>query len=149
MAVGGTTDTNIRLESESMYKSNLNIDKFRDMFVIKTYVENGDSTASIRNTYFLDFNNEFLDTYRVYLNANCNLLQFKPRWKYRPNYLSYDIYGSQIFSYILLYINDKTTALDFDMDYVKVPTMDALKQLAVDNQRLYPDRSVIKSLSYS
>lgn len=149
MAIGRTPDTNIRMESDELYKSTLNADKFRDTFVIRTYIENGDSTASMGNTYFLDFNNEFLDTYKIYLNANCDLIQFRPRWKCRPNYLSYDMYGTQIFAYILLYINDKTSALDFDMDYVKVPTKAALRELTVANQRLYPDRSKVKTLSYS
>lgn len=149
MSNGSTPSTNILIDSSNQYKSNLNSDNYRYMFKTKAYVEMENSTIKKSDVVFIDFNNEFLDINRSFILSQCEIKEFQPRWQYRPNYLSYDIYGSQMFSYLLMYINDVTTVLDFSFDYVKVPTMSCIKELTISNQRLYPDRNVIKDTNFA
>ena len=140
---------NIKVEAENNYRSNLNTDNFRDMYRIKAYTEYANNVIKQDVTVFLDINNEFLDTYKNFILSNCEIKEFQPRWQYKPNYLSYDMYGTQSHAYILMYINDVTSILDFDFDYVKVPTSKCISDLIVNNQRLYPDRNLIKEISFA
>lgn len=149
MSNSNSPSMNISVDAERNYLSNLNSDNLRYMFQLEAYVEYANNTIKKSNMVFLDFNNEFLDINRNFILSQCVIKEFRPRWSYRPNYLSYDMYGSQIFSYLLMYINDITTVLDFKLDYVKVPTTSCLKELAISNQRLYPDRNTVKSINFA
>lgn len=149
MSNSSNPNMNIVVDSARQYKSNLNSDNYRDLFRITAYVEYENSTIRPTNIVFLDFNNEFLDTNRSFILSQCVIKEFQPRWTYRPNYLSYDMYGSQIFTYLLMYINDTSSVLDFKFDYVKVPTTGCIKDLAISNQRLYPDRNIIKDIKFA
>lgn len=149
MTIGTSPKTNINIESNDDYRSMYNCDSFRDSYKIKTYVEYADSRININETVFLDFNDLFLNMNRHFLLARCDIKEFIPRWQFRPNYLSYDMYGTLSFSYLLLFINDVVSILDFDFDYVKVPRSSAIKELIISNQRLFPDRNVIKSIEFA
>lgn len=149
MSNSSNPNMNIVVDSTRQYKSNLNSDNYRDLFKVNTYVEYENSTIKPTNIVFLDFNNEFLDINRAFILSQCIIKEFQPRWTYRPNYLSYDMYGSQLFSYLLMYINDISSVLDFKFDYVKVPTTGCIKDLAISNQRLYSDRNTIKDIKFA
>jgi len=148
MPRGLSQHTNVIIESDINYRAMYNMDTFRDMFRLKTFVEYADSSVKSSDVVFLDFNDLFLDTHKLFLASRCEIKEFQSRWQYRPNYLSYDIYGTQSFAYLLLYMNDVVSVLDFTFDYVKVPMMSAIKELIISNQRLFPDRSVVKDVQF-
>lgn len=143
-----TQSTNISIEADTQYRSMFNIDNFKDTYKIKTFIEYADSKISQGETVFLDFNDMFIDTNRLFLLSRCEIKEFQPRWQYRPNYLSHDVYGTQSFSYLLLLINDVISNLDFSFDYVKVPSLSSIKELIINNQRLHPDRPIIKKIEF-
>lgn len=148
MKRGQTIYTNIELEAETNFKSLFNNDRFKDIFSIKTKVIYEDNLIKTEKITFIDLNNYFLNENRFYLLANSDILEFKTRWKYRPNYLSYDIYGTQSFAPILLFINDVISVLDFDFDYVKAPRLSALKTIIINNQKFYPNKDKIKDIEF-
>ena len=62
------------------------------------------------------------DKYRFYILQNSKIEKMTTRYKYRPDYLSYDQYGTTNWWQLLLYINDIPTIQEFDRDKVLVPT---------------------------
>ena len=48
------------------------------------------------------------------------------KYKYRPNLLSYDLYGSPELFFIILFINDMTTKKEFDREKIKIIDKDNL-----------------------
>lgn len=148
MPKGVTKDTNIGIESKSNYRSMHNLDTFRDSYRIKAFVEKEGSVLKREEIIFLDINDHFMEQNRFFLLSRCVILEFQPRWVNRPNYLSYDQYGTQSFSYLLLVLNNCISALDFNFDYVKVPTIAAIKELVISNQRHYPNRDQIKDVQF-
>ena len=148
MPRGKTSNTNIEIETYDQYKSLFNMDSMKDLYRIKANVEVEDGRVQTKEIVFLDFNDQFLDVNRHFLLANSEIKEFQPRWQYKPNYLSYDMYQTLSFSYLLLYINNCISVLDFKFDYVKVPRSSAIKELIISNQRLYPDRTIIKDVVF-
>jgi hypothetical protein len=149
MPRGRTVDTNISLEAKRNYKSLYNFDTFKDVYKIKAVVELDGGRISARPVVFVDLNTPFMEMYKHYLLARSDIVEFIPRWTNRPNYLSYDKYETTAFAPLLLFLNNKITALDFDFDYVVVPRLSAIKELIISNQRLYPDRTKIKDIKFS
>jgi hypothetical protein len=149
MPRGRTTDTNISLEAKRNYKSLYNFDTFKDAYKIKAVVELENGRISARPIIFVDLNMPFMEMHKHYLLARSDIIEFTPRWINRPNYLSYDMYGTTSFAPLLLFLNNKISFLDFDFDYVVVPRISAIKELIISNQRLYPDRTKIKDIKFS
>lgn len=148
MAKGSSGDTNIAIESEYNYTSTNNCDMFRDTFKFKVLIEKENGVISKENMFFLDLNNPFLEMNKHFLLARCDIKEFQPRWFRRPNYLSYDEYGTTAFAYLLQFVNDCVTILDFDFEYVRVPKMSAIKDLIINNLILHPDRNEIKDIEF-
>ena len=74
--------------------------------------------------------------------------EFQERWKYRPNYLSYDEYGTTNLGYLLQFVNDCVTNLDFNFEYVRIPKRSAIKDLIVNNIVMYPHRNRVKDVRF-
>lgn len=66
------------------------------------------------------------EKHRFTLLKNSTIKQMTPRWKYRPDYLSYDEYGTTAWWQLLLWINNVKSLEYFTIDTVIVPTIDAL-----------------------
>lgn len=148
MAKGASANTNIEIESDLGYKSTNNCDTFRDTFSLKVYVEDVDGKVSTKEVLFLDLNNPFLEMNKHFLLARCEIKEFQPRWQRRPQYLSYDEYGTTAFGYLLQFVNDCVSMVDFDFEYVRVPKKSAIKELIVNNITLYPDRNRVKEIRF-
>ena len=67
-----------------------------------------------------------------YLVSNSVLIQFNPKYKMRPDYLSFDEYGTVTLAYLLMYINSVYAIEDFDLDSVIVPSMEAIVNICKD-----------------
>lgn len=80
------------------------------------------------NDYFT-FPSPSLDTINknlYYLLKNSTEKEFEQKYRYRPDYLSYDEYGTTILWQLLLYVNNVFSTEDFDLQTVIVPTLDAI-----------------------
>lgn len=79
---------------------------------------------------------------------NSQKVSFKPRWQQRPDYVSYDYYGTTIYWPVILYINRKDSIEDFqNIDYIYVPSEDYIYRLASDRVIDTEDLNVVEELS--
>lgn len=67
-----------------------------------------------------------------FLVANSVLVEFEPKYKMRPDYLSYDEYGTVILAYMLMYVNSVYCIEDFDLDSVIIPSLEAVVTICKD-----------------
>lgn len=64
------------------------------------------------------------------LVATSDLVPFKPRWEYRPDYVSYDFYETTIFWYIILFVNSVDRIERFrGFDKIFVPNRNTISDL--------------------
>lgn len=73
-----------------------------------------------------------LDKHLFYLLRNSVEKEFLPKYKFKPDYLSYDEYGTVALEYILMYVNDVACAEEFDLQSVVIPTLAAIIDIAQD-----------------
>ena len=69
------------------------------------------------------------ENHRFMLLANSRIEQMTPRWRYRPDYLSYDKYGTTAWWQLLMWLNDIKSIEYFTTDTVIVPTKDAVANI--------------------
>jgi len=67
--------------------------------------------------------------YYPYLKVNSDYKPLDAKYKYKPDYLSYDEYGTYKFWELILFMNDCYVSEDFDMQYVYVPKYEAIYEL--------------------
>ena len=70
-----------------------------------------------------------LDKYRFYILENCSKKRVDRKYFYRPDYLSYDEYGTTNWWYLILYINDIPTLQDFTREDILLPNVDCVSKL--------------------
>jgi hypothetical protein len=75
-----------------------------------------------------------------YLLRNSVLVEFDPKYKYRPDYMSYDEYGTVSLSYLLMYINSVDCIEDFDLNSVIIPSLSSIVDICKDK---FPKLDVI------
>jgi len=115
----------IDTEAISNLQSPLDIEKFGRRFRTK-------------NGYFSfpDPNLETIDKHLFFLLRNSEEKPFQRRYKYRPDYLSFDEYGTTILWELLMYVNGVFSTMDFDLVKVIVPSLDAIVSILPD---LFPE----------
>lgn len=112
----------IDLAVKQAIKSPLDISKMSDRY--KT--SNG----------LFSFNSPSLTTIEknlYYLLRQSKTVEFNSKYKYRPDYLSFDEYGTVVLSQLLMYVNNVQTIEDFDLKEVIIPEKDAIVQILRDN----------------
>ena len=67
-----------------------------------------------------------------YLLYHSKKKQFEQKYKYRPDYLSFFEYETVVLAPILMAVNNVFSCEDFDLDYVVVPTLSAIIEMAND-----------------
>jgi len=112
-------------ESTRNIRSPLDIEKFSQRF--KT--ENGYFS-------FPDPNLETIDKNLYYLLRNSREIAFENKYKYKPDYLSYDEYGTTMLCKLLMYVNGIFSAEDFDLQTVIIPTIQSITYILRDS---YPN----------
>lgn len=70
-----------------------------------------------------------LDKYRFYILENSAKKRLERKYFYRPDYLSYDEYGTTNWWYLILYINDIPTLQEFTREDILVPNFDCISRL--------------------
>ena len=67
-----------------------------------------------------------------FLVANSVLIEFDPKYKMRPDYLSYDEYGTVTLAYMLMYVNSVYCIEDFDLNSVILPSLESVIAICKD-----------------
>ena len=78
------------------------------------------------NFSFDSFSMGKFHTYYRLLKNYSEEIQMKKRYEYRPEYVAYDYYGTTNLGFVILYMNDVPSALDFNMDIIIVPNDNTL-----------------------
>lgn len=106
-------------------QSPLDIEKFGNRF--KT--SNGLFT-------FPDPNLDTINKNLFYLLKNSEEFPFDLKYKYRPDYLSFDHYGTTILWQLLMYVNGIFSVEEFDLINVIVPSIDAITFILQDQYNI-------------
>ena len=67
-----------------------------------------------------------------FLVSSSVLIEFDPKYKMRPDYLSYDEYGTVTLAYMLMYVNSVYSIEDFDLNTVIVPSLESVIAICKD-----------------
>lgn len=67
-----------------------------------------------------------------YLLKNSRQVSFDRKYVYRPDYLSYDEYGTVALADLLMYVNGIPCLEQFDLDEVVIPSYDAIVTVCSD-----------------
>ena len=126
----------ISTEATQNLQSPLDIEKFGNRF--KT-----------ENDYFTfpDPNLLTLDKNLYYLLRHSDEVKFETKYKYRPDYLSYDYYGTTILWEMLLYVNNVFSVEDFNLDTVIIPSLQAITYIIQDSFQI-PDPQDLTSINW-
>ena len=73
-----------------------------------------------------------LDNNLFYLLKNSEEVEFKIKYRFRPDYLSFDNYGTTILWEMLMYINEIFSVEDFDLTKVIIPSMESITFILQD-----------------
>jgi len=129
----------IQYESSLLSKNELDIDNLRRKYLKK----DADVGVYFVSPYLLGY-----EKYRQYLLKNSVLETLNISYHYRPDYLSYDLYGSTIFWTVILFINNIPSIEDFNVDSVYIPSFAAINLLSnlKENENAVIDLDQVASL---
>jgi len=108
---------NIKEEASVLANALTDIDNLRHHYKKK----DSDINVHFVSPYLLGY-----ETYRHHLLLNSERKQLDQKYYQRPDYLSYDEYGTTIYWTVLMYINNVYLIEDFIMETVIVPSFDAV-----------------------
>ena len=74
-----------------------------------------------------------------FLLKNSEYKQFELKYIYRPDYLSFDSYGTVLLDQLLMFVNGVYTVEEFSLDKVIVPTFQAIVYICQDKFQLDRD----------
>jgi hypothetical protein len=113
----------ITIDKEASQRSTMPIDI--DFFCTRYRTTNGLYSFSSPSLWTID-------KYLYYLLANSVEKTFQSQYKQRPDFLSYDEYGTVILAPVLLYVNGIFCIEDFDLDKVYIPTYSVIADIVQD-----------------
>jgi len=82
---------------------------------------------------------ETIEKNMFFLLKNSEYKQFELKYIYRPDYLSYDNYGTVLLDQLLMFVNGIFTVEDFSLDKVVIPTYQAVVTICQDKFQLDRD----------
>lgn len=82
---------------------------------------------------------DMIDQYLYFLLKNSTEKQFDRQYVMRPDYMSYDEYGTVSLAQLLMYVNAVPSIEAFDLDVVVIPTMSSIVEMLKDK---FPKRDV-------
>jgi hypothetical protein len=75
-----------------------------------------------------------------FLLRNATELVFKPRYNFKPEYLSFDVYGTPALAPVLMFVNNIASVEEFfDLPKIVIPTLDAITSILSD---IYPVQDI-------
>lgn len=75
---------------------------------------------------------EVFENYRFVLLQNSETIHLKQGWKYRPDYVSYEYYGTTNWWQLLMWINNVKSIEYFDKDTIVVPDVEVIYAIQND-----------------
>lgn len=123
-----SVESSIKTEASRNSKLATDLDNFRNRY------SDVDSVNGIQVTFpafdILTFEKNLF----IMLN-NCEKIKFKNRWYMRPDYTSYDMYGTVIYWNLIMYLNNVYTIEEFvDFDTILIPPYSTVFKLFNDRQ---------------
>ena len=108
-------------ESRHFSRSPLDIDNMGDRYKTSSnlYTFTSPSLWTIEKNLF-------------FLLRNSVEKDFEPKYKMKPDYLSYDEYGTTILAPILMFVNNIMSIEDFDLDTVVIPELSTIVDICQD-----------------
>ena len=79
-----------------------------------------------------------------YLLRNSRQVIFDRRYKMRPDYLSFDEYGTVALAHLLMYVNNIFSPEDFELDNVIIPDYSAILDICQDRYANRTDDEMIE-----
>lgn len=123
-------------EAKRQLRSPLDFEKF------------GQRLKTSNNYYsFPDPNLETIDKNLFYLLRNSQEVEFESKYKYRPDYLSYDYYGTTTLWNLIMYVNGVFSLEDFDLQTVVIPSLQAITFILQDSFAI-PDADDLESIEW-
>ena len=83
-----------------------------------------------------------------FLLRNATELVFKPRYNMKPEYLSFDVYGTPQLAPVLMFVNNIGSVEEFfDLPKVVIPALDAITRILSD---IFPEENItdLQSISW-
>ena len=74
-----------------------------------------------------------------FLLRNSTEVEFDMKYIYKPDYFSFDEYGTVALAYLLMYINGVFCIEDFNLVTIIVPSMDSIIEICKDK---FPDQDI-------
>ncbi len=111
-------------ESLSLSKMRDDVDNYRRFYSLVEESDDGNVLVQFVAPKIIGY-----EDYRYYLLQNSVKKQLSPANYYRPDYVSYQEYGTTNLWTLLLFINDIPTIEDFDQEEILIPTNTAIAQL--------------------
>lgn len=83
---------------------------------------------------------QVLEENLFYLLRHSNESVFKPRYNFKPEYLSYDVYGTPVLAPVILFVNNIASVEEFfNLPKVVVPSLDAITTMLSD---IFPEEDI-------
>jgi hypothetical protein len=82
---------------------------------------------------------EMIDQHLYFLIKNSTEKEFERQYLMRPDYLSFDEYGTVALAQLLMYVNAVPSIEEFDLETVIIPSMSAITEALKDK---FPKRDV-------
>jgi len=118
--------TTIDVESKQYSKLLVDLDRYRTKYKTKELDSLTDTKVSVQ------FASPYIKVYenlKFYLLKNSVRKKLPPKNFYRPDYVSYEEYGTTSLWNLILFINDIATIENFDIDEIYVPTRGVISDL--------------------
>lgn len=100
------------------------------------------------------FSLSILEKYQSFLQSNSVFYEFKTEWNYKPSYVSQEVYSTPTLSFIILFVNNISSAREFSSEQVlneeiRIPSLNALAVVADDLSKVKQSNkfSKVKTLS--
>jgi hypothetical protein len=74
-----------------------------------------------------------------FLLKNSREVDFDRKYVMRPDYLSYDEYGTVVLAHLLMYVNNVQCIEQFDLSSVVIPSIEAIVAICFDR---FPDKDI-------
>lgn len=97
---------------------------------------------------FPDPNLRTLEENLFFLLRNSVELVFKPRYNFKPEYLSYDVYGTPALAPVLMFVNNIGSVEDFyNLPKIVIPSLDSITTIISD---IFPETDIsdLQSISW-
>jgi len=111
----------IDVEAKRLIKHVADVDRHRRRYVLKQ----GNIRIQFVSPEIFSF-----EKYRFFLLRNSQVKKLEQRYHFRPDYLSFDEYGTTLLWPLLLYINDIPTIEEFVLDQLLIPDFASILEIS-------------------